>query len=131
MNKTTIRKKFIFNEKIDSAWLFSLYEDDYEYIAEVFNSSLDSFKEDLPAFTGAFETSDITTLKKSAHKIKPVFGFAGLLHHQEMMGRFENACLNASNTSNLTMHYIELLELIQEGKNIIQEEYNRLTAFTS
>lgn len=131
MNKTTIRKKFIFNEKIDAQWIYSLYEDDYGYIAEVFSSSLDAFKEDLPAFTGAFETSDILSLKKSAHKIKPVFGFAGLLHHQEMMGRFESACLNASSISNLTLQYIELLEVIQEGKSIIQEDYNRLTAYTS
>src|SRR4051794_40372312 len=110
MNKTTVHKKFIFNQKIDHNWLFSLYEDDYAYITEVFSNSLDSLKEDLPSFTSAFETADIPALKRMTHKLKPVFGFAGLLQHQEMMKRFESACRNASDTSNLTLQYIELMD---------------------
>jgi hypothetical protein len=131
MNRTNGHKKFKFNEKIDEAWLYSLYEDDYAYIAEVFNSGIESFREDLPALTSAFESSDIQGLKRSTHKLKPVFGYAGLLFHQEMMARFENACANTSDTSNLTLQYIELLELIRDGKNILMEDYKRLTDFTS
>ena len=131
MNRTNGHKKFKFNEKIDENWLHSLYEDDYAYIAEVFNSGIESFREDLPALTTAFESSDIQALKRSTHKLKPVFGYAGLLFHQEMMARFENACANTSDTSNLTMQYIELLDLIRDGKNILMEDYKRLTDFTS
>ena len=43
MNRTNGHKKFKFNEKIDENWLHSLYEDDYAYIAEVFNSGIESF----------------------------------------------------------------------------------------
>ena len=131
MNRTNGHKKFKFNEKIDENWLHSLYEDDYAYIAEVFNSGIESFCEDLPALTTAFESSDIQALKRSTHKLKPVFGYAGLLFHQEMMARFENACANTSDTSNLTLQYIELLDLIRDGKNILMEDYKRLTDFTS
>ena len=131
MNRTNGHKKFKFNEKIDENWLHSLYEDDYAYIAEVFNSGIESFREDLPALTTAFESSDIQALKRSTHKQKPVFGYAGLLFHQEMMARFENACANTSDTSNLTLQYIELLDLIRDGKNILMEDYKRLTDFTS
>lgn len=131
MNRANGHKKFKFNEKIDEDWLYSLYEDDYTYIAEVFNSGIESFREDLPALTSAFESADIQALKRSTHKLKPVFGYAGLLFHQEMMARFENACANTSDTSNLTLQYIELLDLIRDGKNILIEDYKRLTAFTS
>ena len=131
MNRTNGHKKFKFNEKIDENWLHSLYEDDYAYIAEVFNSGIESFREDLPALTTAFESSDIQALKRSTHKLKPVFGYAGLLFHQEMMARFENACANTSDTANLTLQYIELLDLIRDGKNILMEDYKRLTDFTS
>ena len=48
-----------------------------------------------------------------------------------MMARFENACANTSDTSNLTLQYIELLDLIRDGKNILMEDYKRLTDFTS
>ena len=131
MIRTNGHKKFKFNEKIDENWLHSLYEDDYAYIAEVFNSGIESFREDLPALTTAFESSDIQALKRSTHKLKPVFGYAGLLFHQEMMARFENACANTSDTSNLTLQSIELLDLIRDGKNILMEDYKRLTDFTS
>lgn len=131
MNQPSVHKKFIFNQKIDHDWLYSLYEDDYAYIAEVFGSSIDAFREDLPALSTAFEASDIQAVRKAAHKLKPVLGFAGLLQHQETMLRFENACGLAKTSGNLTMQYIELMESMQEAKNILQEEYNRLTAFIS
>jgi hypothetical protein len=131
MNQANVHKKFIFNEKIDGDYLFSLYENDFVYIAEVFSSSLDSLKEETGHFTSAYETSDILALKHVVHKLTPVFGFTGLLHHQEMMSRFEHLCGNAGNISNITMQYMELTELIKEGKTILKEDYNRLTEFIS
>ena len=129
MNPAYVHKKFIFNEKIDEDYIYSLYEHDYAYIAEVFNSSLETLKEETGHFSSAYESSDITALKKATHKIKPLFGFTGLLHHQEMIARFEHLCENASNTSNVTMQYMELTELIKEGRKILKEDCNRLTEF--
>lgn len=131
MNPAFVHKKFIFNEKIDEDYMFSLYEYDYAYIAEVFNSSLESLKEETHHFTSAYESSDISTLKKATHKIKPLFGFTGLLHHQEMIARFEHLCETASNTTNVTMQYMEIVEMIKEGKNILKDDCNRLTEFIS
>jgi hypothetical protein len=48
-----------------------------------------------------------------------------------MMGRFEHLCETASNTSNITIQYMELTELIKEGKNILKDDCNRLTEFIS
>jgi hypothetical protein len=129
MNPAYVHKKFIFNEKIDEDYIYSLYEYDYAYIAEVFNNSLETLKEETGHFSSAYESSDITALKKATHKIKPLFGFTGLLHHQEMIARFEHLCENTSNTSNVTMQYMELTELIKEGRKILKEDCNRLTEF--
>lgn len=131
MNPARTYKKFIFNEKIDEDYLFSLYQDDYEYIAEVFNSSLDSLKEEASHLASAYESSDIEGLKAVTHKIKPIFGFTGLLHHQEMLTRFEQLCSNASSTSNITIQYMEVNELLKEGKSILKEEFLRLTEYIS
>lgn len=131
MNSVPTHKKFIFNNKIDQTWLHSLYEYDYSYIAEVFNSSLDTLKEESPAFAAAFEANDMSALKKVAHKLKPVFGFSGLLDHQDQLANFENACRNSPTINNITVQYIETVNAIKEGKDIIQEDYNRLTAFIS
>lgn len=131
MNRTIAPKKFIFNINIDHEWLHSLYEDDYRYIAEVFSSSLEALAEDLPALATAYENADVSAVRKTVHKIKPVFGFAGLLQHQEIMARFEVQCARANSISGVTMQYIEMIQQAQEGKQIVQEEYNRLTAFLS
>lgn len=131
MNPAYVHKKFIFNEKIDEDYIYSLYEHDYAYIAEVFNNSLETLKEETGHFTTAYESSDVASLRKATHKIKPLFGFTGLLHHQEMMARFEHLCETTSGTSNITIQYIELTELIKEGKSILKEDCNRLTEFIS
>jgi len=131
MKDASLHKKFIFNSHIDDEWLYSLYDYDYPYVAEVFHSSLNTLKDELPLLVNAFEAFDLTGLRKTIHKIKPIFGYTGLLKHQEALDRFEHACGNASGTSNLTMQFIEISEQIQDGKSIIQEEYNRLTAFIS
>jgi hypothetical protein len=129
MNPAKAHKKFIFNENIDEDHIYSLYEHDYSYIAEVFNSSLEALKEETGHFTSAYESSDIPALKRATHKIKPLFGFTGLLHHQEMMARFEHLCENTSSTSNVTMQYMELIEVIKDGRNILKEDCTRLTEF--
>jgi hypothetical protein len=131
MSQASVHKKFIFNSKIDGNWLFSLYEDDYAYIIEVFVNSLDTIKEEAASLSTAYEADDISTLRKATHKLKPVFGFSGLLDHQDQVSRFEHACMNKTSVANLTMQYIELTDVIHEGKAIIQEEYNRLKAFTA
>ena len=131
MNPAKAHKKFIFNENIDEDHIHDLYEYDYAYIAEVFNSSLDVLKEETGHLASAYESSDIPSLKRATHKIKPVFGFTGLLHHEEMTARFEHLCETASSTSNITMQYMELIEMIKEGRNILKDDCNRLTEFIS
>ena len=131
MNPARAYNKFIFNEKIDEDYLYSLYQDDYEYIMEIFNSSLDSLKEETAHLATAFESSDIGLLKNVTHKIKPIFGFTGLLHHQEMLTRFEQLCSNAKGVSNVTIQYMEVNELLKEGKNILKDDFTRLTEFIS
>jgi len=131
MREPSVHKKFIFNEKIDSGFLFGLYEDDYDYITEVFGSSLETLNEEFTHFTTAFESSDIPSLKKAAHKIKPILGFTGLTYHEDMVQRFEQLCSNASSASGVTIQYIEVTEVMKEARNIIKDEYNRLTEFIS
>jgi hypothetical protein len=131
MSQASVYKKFIFNEKIDDDYLYGLYGDDYAYIAEVFNNSLESLKEEAGHLTTAYESSNVDAVKKAAHKIKPLFGFTGLLHHQEMMSRFEHTCESASGIANVTIQYMEIIELMKEGRSILKEDCNRLTEFIS
>jgi len=129
MDQAQVHKNFIFNPKIDEGWLHGMYEYDYAYILEVFGNGLDTIREEMPGLCYAFESDDVNALAKSVHKLKPIFGFAALLDHQELAARFENSCASANNTANLTMQYIELIETINDAKGILQAECKKLKAF--
>lgn len=129
MEQPSTRKQFIFNEKIDSAGLFSLYEDDFSYMAQVFGISSESLGADLPALYAAYAASDIAGLRKAAHKIKPVFGFTGLPAHQAAVAEFENSCLSAADAEGIRAAYEKLLAVIDDGRRIISGEAERLNLF--
>ena len=59
MSGANFSKKFIFNEKLDSEYLYSLYEDDYQYIQEIFQTTLTHFYEDYNSIRTAFEANNL------------------------------------------------------------------------
>ncbi len=131
MNQQSVSKKFVFNEKIDNEFIFNLYQDDYSYITEVFNTSLETFDEDIAKVEEAYRAGDLQSLSKAVHKMKPVFGFTGLLEHQENIGDFEKACLKAEEPAFLAIEYKKLIMTMNDGKSIMEQELYRLTAFIS
>jgi hypothetical protein len=129
MGNETLPKQFIFNEKLDNETLDSLYAGDLSYIEEIFATALRHFDGDFDAVQLAFNNQSIEDLKRAVHKIKPTFGFAGLLATQELCRKFEDDCANARATTDLTNQYIHFKNMLQEAKDIIQSEYLRLKAF--
>lgn len=121
-----MHKKFVFNEKIDSSFLFSLYADDYAQINEVFSDSLEELENALMAFAMAYNAGEVGGLKKAAHKIKPLFGFTGLLSVQDAVGNFENLCTDISQVEILSRQYDALLEQVNDSKRVLIREQKRL-----
>ncbi len=119
-------KGHTFHEKVDKAFIFNLYENDYPYIAEVFGSSLEALEEDMNIVELSYDQGQLQELKKAVHKIKPVFGFTGLLEHQEKIGLFERQAAMAGNIHAVSHEFEELIKIIREGKKIIEEEYRKL-----
>ena len=78
MSNQAEHNTFIFNDKIDRELLFSLYEDDFPYMEEIFSITLSQIKPHISQLKAAFESGDKEELRKSAHKLKPSFGYVGL-----------------------------------------------------
>lgn len=131
MNQPTLSKQFIFNEKINSDYLYSLYADDYAYIEEVFSVTLQHFDEDFEAIRVAYAGGDISDLKRGVHKIKPAFGFVGLTDIQQLCATFEEACQEASETEELKSGYKNLVASLEEGKFVLETEYRKLKEFNA
>ncbi|WP_205514119.1 Hpt domain-containing protein [Longitalea arenae] len=131
MSGSNFSKKFIFNEKIDSTYLYSLYEDDYQYIEEIFATTLAHFDEDLQAIQKAFTSNNLSELKKAIHKIKPTFGFVGLPMVQQSCMEFEDFCQKATTSNELTSEYQQIVATLAASKELIASEYNKLKEFNS
>ncbi|AEW01503.1 hypothetical protein A4D02_05780 [Niastella koreensis] len=131
MSGANFSKKFIFNEKIDADYLYSLYEDDYQYIEEIFQTTLTYFNEDYNSIKNAYETNNISDLKKAIHKMKPTFGFVGLPLVQNICRDFEDICQKATSSNDLSSEYQQIVVTLAESKELIASEYNKLKEFNS
>lgn len=131
MEPNSFSKKFIFNEKIDSDYLYGLYADDYVYIEEVFGTTLQHFDADFERLKAAWEEGNLHDLKKAAHKLKPTFGFAGLTAVQEQLKQFEDLCQNSTSTAQLKSDYTRIVTTLAESKDLIASEYQKLKVFNA
>jgi hypothetical protein len=131
MGSETLPKQFIFNEKMDKDTLYGLYTDDFVYIEEIFATTLQHFDADFGAVQLAYESGHVEDLKRSVHKIKPTFGFMGLLETQALCKHLEDECARAASITDITKEYILFKNTVLEAKDIIQSEYLRLKAFNA
>ena len=131
MSGSNFPKKFIFNEKIDADYLYALYEDDYQYIEEIFQTTLTYFNEDFNSIRKAYETNNLSELKKAIHKMKPTFGFVGLPLVQQNCKEFEDICQKATSSNELSSEYQQIVVTLAESKELIASEYNKLKEFNS
>ncbi len=131
MSNQALSNHFIFNEEIDKDYIYSLYADDYVYIEEMFTTTANCLDPDIESIQVAFSAANTTDLKRAVHKIKPAFGFAGLLAIQDACKNFEDRCLETASTEDLSQDYKKLISILKEGKNIIDTERKRLKDFNA
>lgn len=131
MSSQTSVNTLILNDKIDAAYICEMYENDYPYIETIFKAILDSYDEDLATIHDNYRKKDLELLRKSVHKIKPTFGFAGMLTVQEKCREFENTCQNATSISEIETDFTEWIKHLEEAGTIIMEEHKKLKSFNN
>jgi HPt (histidine-containing phosphotransfer) domain-containing protein len=120
---------FQFDRRIDEGSLYSLYENDYPFIEEIFRTTLKHYDEDVEMLIAHYVAGNLEDLKKSMHKLKPVFGFIGMPLLQESCNDFENKCSNATGIKEIAEDYERLLYQFNECKEIIQADLQKLSAY--
>lgn len=120
---------FVFNEKFDTAFIHSLYEDDLAYIAEIFSITATQLEEDIPLAKAAFSGDDLALLKQRVHKLKPSFGFVGLTDLQEDCRIFEEQCREATGKAPLTEPFTSLSAKLDEALILVKKELDRLNKY--
>ena len=127
MNKEEIQ--YIYSGRFDTAFLDELYADDVQTAAEIFESSLNLIVPEMAAADELFYKADVESLRKLFHKIKPLFGYVGLLKLQALVQKFEDSCATAGNTEELRNQYKELSIMVIESVSIIRQELIRMKMF--
>ena len=129
MRDPFLHKKFIFNDNIDSEFLFSLYEDDFLYIEEIFKTTLDQLNTEVNEVSVAFAGKNVGELRRIVHKIKPAFGFTGFLNTEKSCKEFEDACTERIQADELASLYHPFWALLVDTMNAMQKQYDQLKEF--
>jgi Hpt domain len=131
MNSSSNSKAFIFNDEINAESINALYGDDYLYIQEVFDTVLKEYVLLANNIMACYSSKDIPALKAAVHKIKPIFGFVGLIDVQEQCQSFEHVCQHASSFDLIDSDYGPLKNKIVWSKSLIEEEKKKLELYNS
>jgi HPt (histidine-containing phosphotransfer) domain-containing protein len=128
MNNLLPDNAFTFSPPIDSQYLIELYAGDYEMIAETFSDVLQDYDGFVQQILSGYEQGDRIALKSAVHKIKPLFGFIGLLAVQAQCQDFENTCLQSDPTA-LAADFNLMKTSFLSVRSLIEREKTRLEAF--
>ena len=70
-------------------------------------------------------------LKRASHKMKPTFGFVGLMAIQEQVKNFEDLCQKVPNTDYLKDDFKQIVATLADCKDLLASEYQKLKAFNA
>jgi hypothetical protein len=97
-------------------------------IGETFADVLLVYDDFVEQICSGYYRGDLFSMKGAVHKIKPLFGFVGLLRLEAQCRAFESTCLHVDATV-LTVEFNQLKENILSIKSLIETEKARLEAF--
>jgi|SRR5580658_5293817 hypothetical protein len=130
MNHPPANNTFQFSPPIDSRYLIELYAGDYDMIGETFTDVLTEYDVFVQHIIDSYELGDRAALKSAMHKIKPLFGFVGLLTLQAECQDFENSCLHAE-AGALTAKFTSFRDRLLKTRALIETEKERLEQFNN
>jgi Hpt domain len=117
---------FKYNQRLDAAFLRSIYEDDMEHAAISFEQFLLKYPVQLKEVEDSFAIGDINTFRQKLHKLKPVFSYVGLTKITADAEIIEKLCNETPDINVINRLYIDLKRQLDEFIPIIKDELRRL-----
>jgi hypothetical protein len=130
MNNPLADNTFVFNPPIDSRYLIELYAGDFIMIGETFADVLSEYNDFVQGIYASYLAKDMPALRGAVHKIKPLFGFVGLLSLQAQCQDFEYACQDRE-LADLADDFNSLKDNLIQVRALIETEKERLEMFNS
>lgn len=115
-----------YDPRLDSSFLFSLYENDKEHAAIVFEQFLKGYPSQIADVEETFKAGDLPLLKHKVHKMKPTFSFVGLTAITEKAGLLEKKCAEANDINYISELYLSFKNDLNEFIPIVEIQYEKL-----
>lgn len=119
---------FVFDNRLDTEYLESIYEGDKEYAAVVFEQFILSYPEQLKEIEDNYASGNVALYKSSIHKIKATFSFVGLTILTNKAEVIEKNCTEHTDTNMLSHLHLDFIKTSAELISIVEAELVRLQA---
>ena len=100
---------------LDRVVLQTLYGDSRESMIEIFSEFLATYSETKKALISAFESGNLTSLKRVLHYHGPSFMYLGLPDVAAQFKSMELKCSQAESHYSLSKDFAELMEFVEIG----------------
>ncbi len=117
---------FNFSAVFDGAYLMEVHDNDLNAIADIFMTAHEQISNEIRLTRPYADNGDADSLRQRFHRIKPLWGFSGLHYWQQHVQVFEDFCMRKPARENLTESYYRLINQMEIGLSLLQEEANRL-----
>ena len=121
-----MKPSFTFDQRLDSEYLVSIYEDDTEYASMIFTQFLETAPSIMNEMEESYVSGIVENFRQKVHKLKPTFSYVGLTQLTIKAEVLEKKCREVSNISGLSDLYRELKSGYSENVAIIENEVKRL-----
>jgi HPt (histidine-containing phosphotransfer) domain-containing protein len=119
---------FEYDQRLDAAFLQSIYDDDLEHAAISFEQFLLKHPVQLKEVEDSFTAGDIITFKQKLHKLKPTFSYVGLTKITAEAEIIEKLCNEIHDLNVISGLYVGLKQHLNELMPVVEQEFERLNA---
>ncbi len=119
---------FKYDQRLDAAFLQSIYDDDLEHAAISFEQFLLKHPVQLKEVEDSFTAGDIITFKQKLHKLKPTFSYVGLTKITAEAEIIEKLCNEIHDLNVISGLYVGLKQHLNELMPVVEQEFERLNA---
>jgi HPt (histidine-containing phosphotransfer) domain-containing protein len=122
---------FEFSAAFDRLFLSDLYGGDTEAAEDIFGSSLLQIQEELRSVEERAVRGDVEGIRRIFHKIKPLFGYMGLLTVQDFVQEFEDRCQQPATIQDIQMPLENIVGIVQAAISQVKQEHSKLKEFNN
>jgi HPt (histidine-containing phosphotransfer) domain-containing protein len=119
---------FEFDSRLDTEYLQSIYEDDKESAAMIFEQFLSSYPQQINDIENALAGEDVELYRSQIHKIKATFSFVGLTTLTTEAEMIEKNCRSTNNLADIRPLHEDFKKRLDFFIPILQAELVRLEA---